>query len=85
MENNESGSANTAVGYQALHEQTTNANNTAVGWRANYEGGSDNTAVGMKALQGTSGFSTHSTAVGEEALEVNDADGNTAVGYDALQ
>ena len=83
---NNTGSANTAVGFQALFGNTTGTENTAVGWRAlqcNSFGGA-NTAVGTNALQ-SCGNGSGNTALGESALgNITSAGNNTAVGTNAL-
>jgi hypothetical protein len=63
------GSANTAVGYQALLEDTN---------------GIGNTAIGADAM-GLSNGGVYNTAVGDGALTQNDGDENTAIGAAAGQ
>jgi len=80
------GAANTAYGYQALHFTTFGANNTAMGYRALYSNttGEWNTAHGYQALVSNIG-GTANTAIGHTALSSNTAGySNTATGYKAL-
>lgn len=77
---------NTALGYQALRENTFARHNTAVGAYALTEtaGGSFNTAVGSGALALNTGGSSN-VAVGRMALSGNQVgSGNVAVGVEAL-
>jgi len=77
---------NTAVGAQALEENTTGSVNTAVGREALEDNttGNSNTAVGYKALETTTTGSSN-TAVGLRVLEANTTGfSNTAVGREAL-
>jgi trimeric autotransporter adhesin len=76
---------NTAVGYQALKENTTGTNNVAIGASsldANTTA-SNNVAVGIWTLtENTTG--ANNVAIGREALQANTtASNNTAVGYQA--
>ena len=77
------GTANTAVGYQALASNTTANDNTANGYtalRSNTAGGS-NTASGFGALYANTG-GANNTADGAAALYYNVAGSyNTALGY----
>jgi hypothetical protein len=76
---------NTALGGQALHNDTTGSTNTAVGLNALFfNNGSGNVAVGSQALQSnTTGF--HNTADGFQALFFNTTGNhNTADGDVAL-
>lgn len=77
------GTANTAVGYQALSFNTTASDNTASGYSAlrSNTTGYANTASGFAALYGnTSGI--YNTANGVQALSYNIAGtNNTALGY----
>jgi len=80
-----SGSNNTAVGLNALTENTA-SNNTAVGSSALAANitGTSNTAVGTSAsATATAGISN--TAIGYFALRLNTANNNTAVGSGALE
>lgn len=79
-------SANTAVGFSALYNDSSD-NNTAVGWKALTSDtmGSDNTAVGSAASDNING--SQNTAVGSSALfgGINAAaSNNTAVGFQSL-
>ncbi len=81
-----SGSANTAIGYQTLGDNTMGADNTALGYEAlNFNtNGTENTASGERALyENTSG--TGNSAYGRHTLEDNvNGSENTAVGDEAL-
>ena len=77
---------NTAVGYQAVSNNTTGTTNTGIGRGALYfnSNGIQNTAVGYRALYSTNGGSSN-TAVGDSALISNTTgDSNTAVGIGTL-
>ena len=79
-------SANTAVGFSALYNDSSN-NNTAVGWHALAANttGSDNTAIGSAAGLYIKG--SQNTALGSSALlgAINaNASYNTAVGFQSL-
>jgi hypothetical protein len=79
------GSANTAMGTDALLDLTTGMDNTAAGAFSLFENetGSYNTAFGTAALFSNTG--ANNTALGAFALEDNGSGaGNTAVGYEAL-
>jgi hypothetical protein len=79
------GGSNTADGYRALFNQTSNAFNTAIGWQASVlqVTALGNTSVGAAALAGTT--STGNTALGAGAATFNlTAIGVNAVGYFAL-
>lgn len=73
----------TAVGLLALYANT-GANNTAVGALSLQSNtvGTGNTAVGEAAAGGTT-TANRVTAVGQQALQSNNADDTTAVGYQA--
>ena len=77
---------NTAVGYQALNNNTDGDDNTAIGFKALNQNttGEDNTAIGNLALrQNTEGDAN--TAIGNEALyTTQDGVNNTATGYRSL-
>src|SRR5262245_36728387 len=79
------GGSDTAIGYQALFNNTTGSGNTAVGESAlnSNTTAHDNTAVGTEALaHNTESFNT---AIGSLALFDNTTGTqNTAVGYAAL-
>jgi trimeric autotransporter adhesin len=94
---NNTGNANTAVGYQVLKNTTSGANNTAIGRGALYSNvaGGYSTAIGTNALfyanNSTISDNTFNTAVGYEAMvgSVTPADNtgrhNTAVGAYSLK
>jgi len=85
LDSNTSGTANTAVGTNALTAITTVNYNTAAGYNALAANtAAENVAVGSTALDSnTSG--TANTAVGANALTaVTTTSSNTAVGYNAL-
>jgi S-adenosylmethionine hydrolase len=78
---------NTAIGYQALYNETTGSTNTAVGANALFSttNGTDNTAIGVQAMYNDT-FGNYSVAIGESALYANTTGGdNVATGYDALE
>ena len=81
------GSYNTAIGFNALHSNTSGISNTATGYRAllNNTTGSVNTATGIFALvNNTTG--EKNTANGVSALFSNTSGNrNTAIGWGALQ
>jgi Chaperone of endosialidase len=83
---NKFGSANTAVGFNALLSNTTCSSNTAIGFQALYSNatGFSNTATGILALYGnTAGY--YNTANGSLALYHNTTGfDNTATGHSAL-
>jgi hypothetical protein len=93
LESNTVASANTAVGYQALHSFTTGPMGfeqlglcTAVGFQAlanNSANGFGNTAVGYQALLNNTDTGG-ATAIGFRALFSNTTGGNTAIGSAAL-
>ncbi len=80
------GSANTAIGYEALVQDTSGGANTAVGWEALIANttGFNNTAVGDIALP-RNNTGVNNTAVGSDAAGNNTTGSyNTAVGELAL-
>ncbi|PCI29262.1 hypothetical protein COB55_02470, partial [Candidatus Wolfebacteria bacterium] len=80
------GTANTALGYEALNIATSSDGHTAVGYRASYSNaeGSANTALGANALY-TNATGNNNTATGYAAMYSNISGGlNTATGYNAL-
>jgi len=85
--NSNTGSNNTAIGYQALFSNVEGHENTALGYQALYSNttGDINTAMGYQALfLNTEGGAN--TAIGYRALITNDSgDFNTALGYQALR
>jgi len=66
--NNSSGTHNTAIGFQSMNNNSSGNYNTAVGAFSSY-----NTTIGIR-----------NTAIGTSALYFNNANDNTAVGYEAL-
>lgn len=74
----------TAVGWNALHAETTGGNNTAVGYGALLVNttGAANTAVGASALSANL-IAAGGTAVGYSALSAATGLTNTALGYQA--
>jgi hypothetical protein len=79
------GNFNTAIGYEAMLNNTTGRDNAAVGYRAmlNNTTGFENAALGRLALElNTTGIAN--TAIGSRALNKNTASENTAVGTEAL-
>jgi hypothetical protein len=79
-----SDSTNTAIGYQALHDNNVEGQNTACGFDALYSNtiGMWNTAFGYAALDNST--SSLNTGVGYEALNFNTiGGGNSALGYAA--
>lgn len=87
MEDNTTGYANTAMGYETLTFNTEGFNNTALGKGALKFNttGTENTAVGVNALLNNT-TAEENTACGRSALEQNTTgQDNTANGYKALQ
>jgi hypothetical protein len=84
MYSNSSGTSNTALGYYSLYSNTTGTENTASGLnslRFNSSGWS-NTAYGLNSLlYNSSGW--QNTAVGHHALQNNNGNYNTALGYNS--
>jgi len=77
---------NTAVGFNALLNNTTGGSNTAMGYQAllNNTTGGANTAIGGRALRNNTTGELN-TAIGAEALTSNTtASYNTAIGFRAL-
>jgi len=86
LNNSLKGSANVAVGFQALYTNTIDGHcNTATGWQALFSNtdGNFNTATGFFALAAnTEGW--HNTAIGDYALSSNSIGcNNTAIGHQA--
>ena len=79
------GATNTAVGFQAMQNNTTGVNNTAFGTNAMLNNNAvNNTAVGHAAMQANTAGGTN-TAVGQGAMQANTTGGqNTAVGQTAM-
>jgi len=86
MSNTDTGINNTAIGYQALKNNTTGDNNTAIGFESltTNSTGSQNTAIGMDTLYGNT-TGRFNTAIGMSAL-VNNKNGesNTSIGFETL-
>lgn len=89
------GGGTTAIGAWTGQEMTTGGNNTLIGQAAGMEvqTGSENVALGVYALMGCNGCANNipqanaasfNTAVGAWALENSSANGQVAVGYEAL-
>ena len=81
-----SGSDNTAIGVEALSQNTSGSDNTASGLLALYQNtsGNANTAIGSAALSQNT-IASYNTAVGSQALYNNTSgNGNTAIGTWAL-
>jgi hypothetical protein len=76
---NNTGSANTAIGFNALYSNTTGIENTANGVNALYNNtaGNDNTAVGDNALFGNTSGNVN-TAIGANSLQQNTTGINNA-------
>jgi len=82
-----SGYRNTGLGTLAGSLVTSGYENTFMGYNsgAAVNGGSlQNTIIGAYAQSANSATTNQNTAVGDSALHNNDASGNTAVGYNAL-
>ncbi len=80
---NKTGSSNTAVGYQALHNDIS-GNNTAVGYQALLSNttGYNNTAYGFNSLpSNTTGY--QNTCMGMNSDVSNNYFNSTAIGYNA--
>lgn len=79
---------NTAIGIDALSNNTTGPNNTAIGYRAlaanTNQGG--NTAIGLRALENINSGADNNTAVGSGTLDDGSMGGsdNSAFGSSAL-
>ena len=90
LQNNTTGTNNSAYGVEALFSNTVGSDNTAIGFQALYSNttGINNTAVGYQALYSTvtNGFSPFGiTATGYQALYSNTTGyGVVANGYQAL-
>jgi len=80
------GDCNTSVGTSALENNTLGEKNTATGFYAlrNITNGTDNTAIGCDALRNAT-WVNWNTAIGSNALTNNKKNGNTAVGYSAME
>ncbi len=77
-----SGSANTAVGFNALQNDTTGQENTAVGWhtQSNNVTGSHNVSMAPYSQGNTA---SDNTAIGIASMLSNMGNDNTAVGWEA--
>ena len=77
-----SGTGNTAVGFNALHNDTTGQENTAVGWETqiNNVAGSHNVSL---APYSQGGNASDNTALGIAVMLSNRGNENTAVGWEA--
>lgn len=82
---NNTGYANTAVGFGSLKVNTTGLRNSAVGVFALFKNttGSYNTALGVHALNDNL-TGSYNTAMGYVALQSNLGSNNTAIGYSSL-
>jgi len=83
---NTTGANNTAIGFEALSNDTTGVQNTAIGASALFSNtiGSFNTALGYAALSNLI-LGVDNTAIGGSALtSITNGSQNTAVGYQAL-
>jgi hypothetical protein len=74
-----------AIGYHALHANTTGGNNTAIGANALAANttGTENTAIGASTLV-VNTVGQYNTAIGDYSLYANTASNNTAVGSGAM-
>jgi uncharacterized coiled-coil protein SlyX len=82
---NNTGSENTAIGFNALFSSTSTEGNTAIGWEAlpSNTTGSFNTATGVSAL-GSNTTGNYNTASGTAVLYSNTSGSNNiALGYQA--
>jgi trimeric autotransporter adhesin len=89
LQNNTTGTNNSAYGDQALFNNTTGTDNTAIGYQALYSNsdGTLNTAVGSQALYNSTqpAGPVGSTAVGYQSLYSNTTGGNNqAFGFQTL-
>jgi len=89
LDDNTTGSYNTAVGSAALRYDTTGAYNTALGYLAMFSStpnnltGSYNTAIGSSALYAIQTTASANTAVGRNAgYSVSTGSNNTILGYE---
>ena len=86
LQDNTTGSYNSAFGYNALHSNTTAGYQTAIGYNslATVNGGLENTALGANTLSLTS-TGSYNTAIGTTAMYGNTTGSyNVAVGRNAL-
>jgi trimeric autotransporter adhesin len=77
-----SGTSNTALGFNALHDDTTGQENTAVGWQTQTDNvaGSHNVSL---APYSQGGNASDNTALGIATMLANRGNDNTAVGWEA--
>jgi len=80
------GSYNSAVGYQALISNTTSSYNTALGYQAgNKITGQYNTAIGALSIQTNTSSGDYNTSLGANSLNsLNGGSSNAGVGYSCL-
>ena len=85
LDQNTTGSLNSAFGMASLDENTTGIQNTAVGYASLQKNdyGNNNTALGFNSAQATQ-YKGNITAIGCNALKSNKQSGNTAVGSASL-
>ena len=86
LRENQNGARNTAVGSQALQLTNGAYDNTAIGALSSVSNttGNNNVAIGSKSLQSNT-VGRDNIAVGFEALYLNQANGNTASGYQSMR
>lgn len=80
-----SGDWNTAIGANALYNNTTGTNNTAIGYQSLFTNasGNDNVAIGYQALKAS--IASGNIAIGKSSLQANTTgSANTAIGFSAL-
>jgi hypothetical protein len=84
MQNNTTGSNNTALGSQALQGNTTASSSTAIGYQSAY---SNTTGTGLNTFGYQAGYTANTTidAFGYQTLKLATAAGNAAFGTLALQ
>ena len=81
-----SGTGNVAVGQEAMEFTTSGTDNVAIGRWANInnQSGVQNVAIGHQAMGATLGIDQdYSVGIGYQTLSNNEADYNTAIGYQA--
>ena len=79
------GEGNTAIGTQALRNNTTGGGNVAIGrWTLEYnKTGSDNVSIGFGASARQTESVSNTVAIGRMALHWNTKNSNVAIGYEA--
>jgi hypothetical protein len=77
-----SGTSNTALGFDALHDDTTGQENTAVGWQTQTDNVAGSHNVSM-APYSQGGNASDNTALGIATMLANRGNDNTAVGWEA--